>query len=547
MAGAHTSAASNSQPDDPDFPRPVLEPALVESEARFRALYEHSIDGILLTAPDGAILAANPEACRLLGRTEQEICRLGRSGILDLSDSRQPALLAERAATGKVRGEVIMIRGDGTRFESEFASAVFTDRAGNLRTSLIFRDISQRQAAEEALRQANQQLEERVVERTRALAALLELSRDMAAQPEPAPLLTRILAGLSALISHTGAAIAVFEGEKLVIMAYEGPAPHDEVVGARIRLDSESGYRRVVQTRAPVIIDDIRAETGWADGTWPIWDAPARPGQLAPGMSYVRAWLAAPLIAHGQLIGVLWVDSTRPGCFTPLDTEHALAFASQAAVAVVNARLHRAAQQAAATAERQRLARDLHDSVLQALYGIGLALHSAQTKLEPGQEALHARLEVVQRLAQTALIELRAAIFELRPEALAQNGLTVALERHADVLRAQHELQINLHLGAEPDLPLAVKEALYRIAQEAANNAVRHAGAQCVTLSLANDGSGATLEISDDGAGFDPAQPHPGHLGLHTMRERAEQVGAQLELESAPGQGTRVRVRVKSE
>jgi PAS domain S-box-containing protein len=516
------------------------EAELRESEERFRALYDYSIDGVLLTAPDGAILAANPEACRLLGRTEAEICAAGRGGIVDGADPRLAELLAERARTGKVRGEVTMIRGDGTRFPAEFASAIFEDRHGRQRTSLTFRDVSARKQAEAELQAAREQLEARVAERTRALGALLELCRDVASQLELGPLLTQILGRLRNVIEHTGAAVALLEDEVMEILDYSGPAPREKIVGARISLARDSGYRRVVRERAPVIVPDVWADPHAEDLIWPIWDE-AR----AAEMGYVRSWLGVPLIAQGKLIGLLRLDHERPDFFTPDDTEAALAFASQVAVAIVNARLHEAAQHAAALAERERLARELHDSVSQALYGIALGVHSARSKLGPEQGAVRGQMDLILGLAKTGLLDLRALIFELRPDALETEGLIRALERHADTLHARYGLRMELALGPEPGLPLSAKEMLYRIAQEASNNVAKHAHAERASIRLDCDAFAVTLEVSDDGTGFDPALAYPGHLGLRTMRERAEMIGAQLEIESARGAGTRVRVRVR--
>jgi PAS domain S-box-containing protein len=515
------------------------EAELRESEERFRSLYEHSIDGVLLTAPDGAILAANPEACRLLGRTEAEICAAGRGGVVDATDERVPALLAERARTGQVRGELTMIRGDGTRFPAEFASAIFEDRHGRQRTSLTFRDVSARRAAEAALEQARQDLELRVAERTRALGALLELCRDVASQLELGPLLTQILGRLRDVIDHTGAAVAILEDDAMEILDYRGPAAREKVVGARISLALDSGYRRVVRGRAPVIVPDVWADPDAEGPIWPIWD-----NGPASEMGYARSWLGVPLIAQGQLIGLLRLDHEWPDFFTRDDTERALAFASQVAVAIVNARLHAAAQRAAALAERGRLARELHDSVSQALYGIALGVHSARSKLGPEQQAVRQQMDLILGLAKTGLLDLRALIFELRPDALEAEGLVRALERHADTLRARYGLQVELALGPEPDLPMTAKETLYRIAQEASNNVVKHADAQRASIRLDCDAGGVTLEVSDDGTGFDPTQPYPGHLGLRSMRERAKMIGAALEIAGAAGQGTRVRVRV---
>jgi len=124
------------------------------SEERYRSLFERSVDGILLSAPDGRIFAANASACRMLGRTEEEICQLGRNGIVDSSDPRLTAALEERARTGLYSAELLLIRKDGTRFPCEVTSGVFHDRDGNLRTSMIIRDVTTRKQADAALIQA---------------------------------------------------------------------------------------------------------------------------------------------------------------------------------------------------------------------------------------------------------------------------------------------------------------------------------------------------------------------------------------------------------
>ncbi len=130
------------------------EKSLRESEERYRMLVDNSMDAVLLTAPDGSILSANPTACRMFGRTEEEICQGGRAGIVDVTDPRLPVMLEERARTGKFKGELTLIRKDGTKFPGEITTAIFKDKDGLDRTSMIIRDITERKRAEEALRKS---------------------------------------------------------------------------------------------------------------------------------------------------------------------------------------------------------------------------------------------------------------------------------------------------------------------------------------------------------------------------------------------------------
>lgn len=208
-------------------------------------------------------------------------------------------------------------------------------------------------------------------------------------------------------------------------------------------------------------------------------------------------------------------------------------------------RLYQQAQELAALQERQRLARELHDSVSQALYGISLGAHTAREALESSdQEQERYSLEYVIALAEAGLAEMRALIFELRPESLATEGLVAALQKQVAVLQARYHLTVEADLGEEGALSLEQKEPVYRIAQEALHNIVKHAHARTVLLRLAHQEHKLLLEIGDDGRGFDPTGAFPGHLGLASMQERAKQLGGILTIESAPGQGTRIQMQV---
>src|SRR5438270_7441953 len=206
--------------------------------------------------------------------------------------------------------------------------------------------------------------------------------------------------------------------------------------------------------------------------------------------------------------------------------------------------LYEQAQELVSLQERQRLARELHDSVSQALYAIGLGAHTAREALESDPEQAMASIDYVLALAEAGLAEMRALIFELRPESLEMEGLVVALTKQVAVLRTRYKLTVDPDLGEEPDLLMETKHALYRVAQEALHNIVKHARASMVVLRLAGETNEIILEVRDNGKGFDPAGPFPGHLGLRSMRERVTKIGGTLSIESVPGQGTCIEVRM---
>ena len=258
----------------------------------------------------------------------------------------------------------------------------------------------------------------------------------------------------------------------------------------------------------------------------------------------LRSYMALPILADGELIGGFGVGYTSPHAFGEGEKRVFKALAERGGAAIENAALYERAQTAASLEERQRLARELHDSVSQALYGIALGARTARTQLDRDASKAVEPVDYVLSLAEAGLAEMRALIFELRPESLETEGLIAGLEKQAAALRARHSIEVDAELCEEPDAPLAIKEAVSRIAQEAMHNTVKHARASHVWLRLAREDGAIALEVRDNGRGFDPTQPYAGHLGLRSMRERAEKLGGTIEFESAEGKGARVRVSI---
>jgi len=201
-------------------------------------------------------------------------------------------------------------------------------------------------------------------------------------------------------------------------------------------------------------------------------------------------------------------------------------------------------QQRTALEERQRLARELHDSVSQALYGISLGINTALVLFDTNRAKAREALDYALSLAHGGLWEMRTLIFELRPESLELEGLIPAITKQVEAIRSRHGITVELSICWEPEVPLAIKEALYRVTQEALQNAVKHAQASRLEVSLTCERNILRLGICDDGIGFDPTADYPGHLGLRSMRERVAKVGGTLEIDSAPRQGSRVHVSV---
>jgi signal transduction histidine kinase len=248
-----------------------------------------------------------------------------------------------------------------------------------------------------------------------------------------------------------------------------------------------------------------------------------------------------PLIYQGRVVGALSGYYPRGYRLSEAETVFLKIVADHAAAIAENARLFTDAQANVALEERQRLARELHDSVSQALFAIALGAKTALQHLDQEPARARAPLDYVVQLAEAGMAEMRALIFELRPESLEKEGLVGALAKQTAALRARYGITINDFIGAEPEASLAVKEALFRIAQEALNNTAKHARASRVELHLELVGETLVAEVRDDGAGFEPDAQFPGHLGLQSMRERAFRLGGDVEITSSIGHGTTVR------
>jgi signal transduction histidine kinase len=275
----------------------------------------------------------------------------------------------------------------------------------------------------------------------------------------------------------------------------------------------------------------VVAEDSAADVAGPWRDVLAAEG--------IDHWADIPLISpENKILGTFAAAYGPDHKLTEADKRMLLALAERAVIAIGNADLHAQARQVTAMEERQRLARELHDSVSQALYGIALGARTARTILDRDPKKAVEPVDYVLSLAEAGLAEMRALIFELRPESLESEGLVAALEKQLAAMKARYGLETIAELGEEPVLSIEQKEVAYRIAQEAMHNVVKHARASSVRVSLSLDGDAVTLTVADDGAGFDPDGDFPGHLGLRSMRERADRAAATLSIESAPGAGT---------
>jgi PAS domain S-box-containing protein len=497
-------------------------------------------EAIIVRDGGDRIVSWNKAACDLYDYREEEAIGQISHELLqtDFASSRADMETALEE-TGFWEGEVTHRRKDGEKIVSLSRQALRRDEAGHpLEIVEVNWDITARKQVEierEKLLELTQRSEKEAL-------ALAEIASSFSLAKPFETNLNSIAERLVKATDAAACAIELFEPDALTLRlsgSYGYPASAMEQGLLQVRQNNvETLSQRAISKREVVIIRDYIA--------WALRDA-----RRAPLHPYIKDldWGTAVVVplptSKGQgAVNVFYPKGTEP---TMTDLLQLSTIVSQITLVVENTQLFEEAQGKAALEERQRLARDLHDSVSQALYGISLGAQSAKQALhldvrEARVDGLERSLDYLIHMAETAIAEMKSLIFELRPESLASEGLVVALQKHLRALELRHGFRLHLTLGQEPDVPLKVKEMLYRITQEAMNNIVKHARAKNVWIALETREGELELTVRDDGIGFDTTRDFPGHLGLRSMHERAEAVGASYELSSHQQKGTKIRV-----
>ena len=369
-----------------------------------------------------------------------------------------------------------------------------------------------------------------------ALQAMSDAVLAMAGELSVEPILEKLVHSARELAGARYAALGVPDGRggfaqfitagmSDELIAAMGPLPRTHgLLGAM--LESEPPYR----TR------DIRRDPRFR-GWWPS----AHP--------QMRSFLGVPIVSRSGIVGAFYVTD-REGAdeFSDEDQRLIEILAAHAAIAIEKARLYERSRELSILEERNRLARELHDSVTHQLFGLSLTAEAAATVIDHDTAEAKVQLARLQELTREAMEELRSLIFELRPPEVESEGLVIALRKHVDVLRRVYRREVELSVRGEPDLGPAAEAEVLRIVQEALQNALRHAEASRLAVGLdATDGK-VTVRVTDDGVGFDPGRPglRARRLGLTSMEERARVAGGTLAIESSPGAGTTITLEVPS-
>jgi PAS domain S-box-containing protein len=577
------------------------EGALRESEAKLRTLFELMPVGVSILDEERRITSHNAALARILGLSHDELLRGNHTALTYLrSDGtvmppnefpsaralREQRLVHDQVGIVKEDGAVIWVDVSAApvpfadwrlvtatvevterkKIEQALRQAHdqlelrVRERTAELERAnqMLLVGISERMRIEEELRTSEEKLEKRVEERTRELATLLDISNTVALTIDLEPLLALILERLKDVVDYDGGAAFRLEAGTLNPVFHRGAIPPEDLLLIGSHLEEAVLGQDVTSGVERVILADVQGEPALqkafrqATGAKPALSGSVGFEDMARS---VRAWMTVPVTIKQQVYGVLYMYHSQPGRYTEEQARLALPFGNQAAVAIENARLYEQAQRLAALEERQHLARELHDAVTQTLFSASLAAEVLPRLWERNREAGLRCLSEVHQLTRGALAEMRTLLLELRPAALVETELGALLHQLAEAATSRVRIPVTVQAALQCTLPPEVQVAFYRIAQEALNNAAKHAEAQHVELVLQcispcppEEGQARTTTVElcvvDDGRGFDPALLPTGSrgLGLDIMRERAAAIGAAIRIQSQPGQGTRITV-----
>ena len=409
---------------------------------------------------------------------------------------------------------------------------IMVSQFGSLYSTAINRSLEEQQQQANSLARENERLYQETQRRLEESMSLQRVTSALLQGRTLDEVLSVVCNNALSLIGAKGSTVFLLEdGDSLRVaysLGYGEPAFDAMPV-------NESFAGSVIKTGKAVFTNRPRLE--------PVWYGKTTDENATGG---VQSLLASPLIVRGKIIGALVViDKAQP--FNQDDLRVMGLFADQAAIAIENSRLTQDVERIAVMEERNRLARDLHDSVTQSIYGVSLYAEAADRRLSSGDyQGVAEYICELKSTAQDALKEMRLLIFELRPPVLEKEGLEAALQARLDAVEGRAGLKTVLNASIHDRLPVNIEDVFYRVAQEALNNVLKHAQARRVEILLTVDHQHAILEVNDDGIGFvvDEVRDNGG-IGIKSMFERAERLSAKFEISSAPGKGTRIHMEVR--
>lgn len=497
---------------------------LWESQARVAGILDIANEAIISVNDEQKIVIFNKGAENIFGYPAdeamgqpldfllpQEFREVHREHIAQFGRSDESArLMAER-------DEIFGVRKNGQKFPAE-ASISKLDVSGKMLFTVVLRDITERKRME-------QEREKRIAE----LKTLNESARAISAELASGEVLQKITQAARTLVRAKYAALGVHDGQgRLSQFITDGLSPEQYAKIGPLPVGRGLLGLLLYQGKS-IIVNNIA-------------DHPAAFG-FPEHHPVMHKLLGVPIFSKGELIGALYLTDKEDGSdFTKTDQQLVETLTLHAAVAMENASLYEQTQRLAILEERERFARDLHDGIIQSIYAVGLTLDQIKLDISSTNDSATEQIELSLKSLASVIQDLRNYIFDLRPQALKYQGLKARLEGLIKELRVNTLLPIQSEIAPDIDDYLSDMQArhVFHISHEALANAARHAKPSRISIRLTRADDKITLQIEDDGIGFnvDSHQPKPGHRGLANMHARASQVGGTLKIDSRPQEGT---------
>ncbi len=496
-------------------------------------IFDVASDGILITdLKTGRILGANPAAAVMHGYDQVVFSGLQLQNLLDEKNLPIFRSYAETIQKGGLFEKVAQhTHRDATQFYVEWRAVAFEYR-GQICGLAHLRDVSKRIRLEDKLKQ-------RMKERLQEQSSLHKISHTLASTLELQPEL--LLDQLNVFIKYSHASLFTLEDSTLVALAVRGIEQLDKHLPILIRLNGQKMLEMLFNEHRPIRIADLSSPDHSAKFLHALLE-----NDSAVLLKGIQSWMWVPLAVRNRIVGGLGVAHTERNFFTPHHADLAMTIANQAAITLLNAELYERAQTLAALQERQRIAQNLHDAVNQSLFSAGLIAEVLPRLWEREPDVATRSLEDLRRLIRGAMAEMRTLLTELSPNTLLDTDLGDLLLLLGNAFSGRTNIPVDVTVSGERDLPSKTHETLYRICQEAMNNIAKHAKASLVEIDVRFIPKGLEITIRDNGCGFEPTRAASAdHFGLQMMRERAESIGAVLDVFSQPGSGTEIIITWK--
>jgi len=502
---------------------------LNEKESLYQTIFDTMADGIIIQdASTDLVVQSNLSAAKMHGYTREEFIGFPLAKFVHPNNHGLLTLYAETVQAGNIFEVLaVHVRQDGSLFNAEWHGTAFTYQDQQYRLCAV-RDVSRR-IEEDVIRSM-------VQERTQEQAALLEISEAFASALEVKP--SFILEQFRGIIEYTHAGLFAVEESNLIVLTTRNPKELEQAPPLNIQLDVPETLTSLFTKQRPIRIANVRGDDPAAKFLRSFLG-----NEVAAIFKEARSWMWVPLAVKGRIIAIIGLAHSDQDYFTARHADMAMTLANQAAITLVNAELFEDAQSLAILQERQRLARNLHDAVNQSLFSAGLIAEVLPDLWEEDQEDARRALEDLRNLTRGAIAEMRMLVSELRPLALTDSNLSDLLHQLADAFTGRTNIHVTLTITGEDILISDVQVVVYRICQEGLNNIAKHAAASRVKIKLQFTAGKVDMHIQDNGRGFDSNLSLPGHYGLSMMNERAEAIGAKLEIMSRPGKGTAIIFR----